>query len=274
MRESELEALFDIEDGVDREVIRDGVLVYRTRTIRSGDMIEAEAYPLVTRRPDRAARQERTREAVARVNQKMIRRRLIRKAQINFSRETSVFLTLTYAQQPSEEAAARALDRYLGRLRYWVRRHGAELKYIAVTEISSTGRVHHHILLDGIPRDEAEEKWRGGFVNGRKYQDNPAGFTGLVRYMTKYRSTADPESGERRTRIRCSKNLIGPRVTVSDHKISRRKMERVACEEEESGREILERMYPGYEVRERPVIRRSEFYPGAYLYAVLWRRRE
>ena len=274
MKESELEALFDIEDGVDRETIRDGVLLYRTRTIRSGDMIEAEAYPLVLTRGSRAGRQERTREAVARVNQKMIRRRLIRKAQINFSQETSVFLTLTYAQQPTEEDAARMLDRYLGRLRYWGKKHGQEIKYIAVTEISSTGRVHHHILLDGIPRDEAEARWKAGFVNGRKYQDNPAGFTGLVRYMTKYRSTADPQDGERRTRIRCSKGLIGPRVTVSDHKISKRKMERVATEAEESGREILERMYPGFEVRERPTVRRSEFYPGAYLYAILWRKRE
>lgn len=274
MKESELEALFDQETGVDREIIRDGVMLYRTRTIRSGDMIEAEAYPLVAHRPDRAARQERTREAMARVNQRMIRRRLTRKAQINFSRETAVFVTLTYAQQPAEEQAAKDLDRYLGRLRYWCKRHGSELKYIAVTEISSTGRVHHHVLLDGIPRDEAEKRWRGGFVNGRVYQDNPAGFTGLIRYMTKYRSTVEAEDGGRRTRIRCSKGLIGPRVTVSDHKISRRKMERVAAEAEEEGREILERMYPGYEMRERPTVRRSEFYPGAYLYAVLWRKRE
>ena len=274
MKESELEALFCIEDGVDREIIRDGVLLYRTRTIRSGDMIEAEAYPLVAHRPDRAARQERTREAMRRINARMIRRRLIRKAEINFDKSTSVFVTLTYQEQPGEDEAARALDRYLGRLRYAAKKRGEQLKYIAVTEISGKGRVHHHILLDGVTRDEAEGKWRNGFANGKVYQEHAGGFGGLISYMTKYRSTVEAEDGGRRTRIRCSKGLIGPRVTVSDHKISRRKMERVAVEAEESGREILERMYPGYEMRERPTVRRSEFYPGAYLYAVLWRRRE
>lgn len=277
MRETELELLYneEPESGVDRETVRDGVLLYRTKTIRSGDMVECVCYPYTGHRQgSRAPKEHITREAQQRVNMRNARRRILRKVQCNFS-SRSIFVTLTYAQAPAEEEAGKELDRYLARLRCAAKRQGQRLKYVAVTEISSTGRVHHHILAEGIDRATAEGKWRKGFINSRQYQANPSGFTGLVAYMLKKDSTVrgsnDVEEEIRNKRIRCSKGLIGPRETVSDHKISRHRMEIIASEAEDRGREIFEKLYPGFRMRERPRVKRSEWYPGAYVYAVLWR---
>ena len=278
MRDTELEMLYQEEPvgGVDREWIRDGVLLYRTKTIKSGDMIEAVCFPYTGHRSGaRAAREHVTRAAQQRVNMRNARRRILRKVQCNFG-PGAAFVTLTYAEMPREEQAEKELDRYLARLRGAAKKDGGKLQYVAVTEISSTGRVHHHILVEGVTRETAERKWRKGFVNSRQYQANPSGFAGLVAYMLKKNSTVrgsnDEDEEIRNRRIRCSKGLKEPRESVSDHKISKSRMERIACEAEEQGREIFERLYPGYEMRERPTVLRSEWMPGAYVYARLWKK--
>ncbi len=278
MRDTELEMLYQEEPvgGGDRDWIRDGVLLYRTKTIKSGDMIEAVCFPYTGRRSgNRAARMNVTREAQRRVNMRNARRRILRKVQCNFG-PGAAFVTLTYAEMPEEQEAEKELDKYLARIRWAAKKAGEQLKYVAVTEISSTGRVHHHILLEGVSRETAERKWKRGFVNSRQYQANPSGFAGLVSYMLKKDSTVrgsnDEDEEIRNRRIRCSKGLKEPRESVSDHKISKSRIERIACEAEEQGREIFERLYPGYEMRERPTVRRSEWMPGAYVYARLWKK--
>ena len=269
-RLDELEALFEVKDGIDRETVRDGVLYYRTRTIRSGEMLEAIAYPIIANRQQRReARGKITGEAQRKVNTRNARRHLIRLAQCNFTAK-SVFVTLTYGEAP--EDPDRELTKYLARLRTAARKAGEKLKYIAVTEISSRGRVHHHILLEGVDRDTAEHKWRGGFANGRNYQDNPQGFKGIVLYMAKWNSTLEDGEG-RRKRTRVSKGLSQPRETESNTRMSRGRMERVATQLEESAMTALEAAYPGYVCREMPEVRRSEWLPGAFMYAVMWRKK-
>ena len=244
-----------------------GVLCYRTKIIRAGDQLECIGYPIVTREyAGRAQRRKPTPAAMKRVNEREMKRRLVRKAEANFSRQ-SLFLTLTYGQDPGEEQAHRDLSNYLRRLKY--ASHG-KLKYIAVTEIGHNGRVHHHILMDGVSRDLAESKWQGGYVNARRYQHTRGGFTGLIQYMTKKNSTLDPgEEGIGKKRVRCSTGLKEPEVKISDHRISRRRMEMIAQETAASSAMTLEKVFKGYTIVEPPVITSSWYLPGAFLYAKL-----
>ena len=69
-------------------------------------------------------------------------------------------------------------------------------------------------------------------------------------------------------------NLREPRVTYADHKISRRMMTQISQDMRQRGTEIMERLYPGYQVAEAPQVRLSEWVPGGYLLARLIRRSE
>lgn len=249
--------------------VRSGVVCYRTRTVRSGDMLECISYP-VFKQPEhrRGARMQQTGKAMQEVNRRNAVRRMERLVQCNFGRD-AIILACTYeGQSPEREAAEKELDRYLVRLRRAAKGGGAALKYVAVTERASTGRIHHHLIVEGVSRDVAESKWHCGFCNARRYQQRAEQFVGIVRYMLKYRSTQDALVSRR---IRVSHGMMQPVETVSDHRVSLRKMEQICQDMQDGGVEILRRVYPGYDMHERPEIRRSDFMPGAYLYARLWR---
>lgn len=266
---TDLEALFDQHVTGAGDDVRTGVLVYRTRTIKSGDMLECITYPVVVQKNTvRAAREKVTRAAQQEVNRRNAVRRVERLVHANFGKN-ALIVTCTYAKPVTEEEGAHQLDLYLQRLRRAAKKEGQELKYIAVTEVSSTGRVHHHMILEGVRREEAEGKWRKGFCNARSYQKNDTQFVGIVRYMLKYRATQDAVAGNKR--IRCSLGLKHPVEKVSDHKISVRKMERIAEECTVQGMQILQKVYPGYVTMEKPDVRRSDYLPGAYMYARMWR---
>lgn len=269
---TELEAMYTQHVEGTAADVRSGVVCYRTRTIKSGDMLECISYP-VYKKPStvRGMREKATGAAQAEVNRRNAVRRMERLVQCNFGK-SAVIVTCTYeGMHPEEEEAEKQLDLYLARLRRAAKKQGQELKYVAVTEKSSTGRVHHHMILQGVDRDIAESKWKRGYCNARRYQQRTEQFIGIVRYMLKYRSTQDMLVSKR---IRASHNMVRPVETVSDHKLSIRKMERMAEDMQDQGMQILGKVYPQYEMHERPTIRTSEFMPGAYLYARMWKRED
>ena len=63
-----------------------------------------------------------------------------------------------------------------------------------------------------------------------------------------------------------SRNLKKPDERVSDRKIPRRRAALVARDVQANGREIFEKLYPGYRLEEARV-RYSDFAAGAYIYA-------
>ena len=266
---TDMEALFDRHMQGESDDVRSGVLVYRTRTIKSGDMLECITYPVyVQKNRVRAAREYVTKEAQQNVNRRNAVRRVERLVHANFGKN-ALIVTCTYRQAVTEEEGAHQLDLYLQRLRRTAKKQGTDLKYICVTEVSSTGRVHHHMILEGIDRETAEKKWAKGFSNARSYQRNDRQFVGIVRYMMKYRSTQDAAAAGRR--VRCSLGLKRPEERVSDHNISIRKMERIAEECSVQGIAVLQKAYPGYVTETQPEVRRSDYLPGAYMYARMWR---
>lgn len=89
------------------------------------------------------------------------------------------------------------------------------------------------------------------------------GLEALARYMTK-----EPNGGKRWA---ASKNLVEPKITEADTKISRRKVEQMAEDFEAKPAAIFAALFPEYSFNECAV-RYSDFVAGAYIYAKLHRK--
>lgn len=145
----EYELLFDAEAGqtdmpllwqsIPTEV-RVGRMGYRTKTTKAGPRLETEIYPIFGREQTgrlRAARQNATPEAVAKLNYERSRRYMIQLADANFTEE-DISLTLTYNGQPPEyEEAQKDIRNFLARVKRLREKRGMEpLKYIYTIEDS------------------------------------------------------------------------------------------------------------------------------------------
>ena len=99
---SEFETIFDTEVyEAGPEVlgrVRPGVLGYRTKTTKSGEMLESEVFPIwETGAEARRARKAVTREAQRRLNDRNAVRKLVRVVACNFGRG-DLMVTLTYGE--------------------------------------------------------------------------------------------------------------------------------------------------------------------------------
>lgn len=254
-----------------------GVLAYRTRTVEAGPMLYISAHPVALYRPTDEARARLrgvTREAQQRVNRKRSMLKLEQYLHANFS-ERDLFITLTYGEGEGPVGAdeVRAdIRRYMARLRRAARKAGRELKYIYVIELSERSDTdpnarqnwHIHLVLSGVGRETAEDLWPHGYANSRRLQDSKERFTGIAKYMLKRR--ASWRAWEK------SRNLAPPVERVTDRRLSRRRVALIARDVRVAGREIFERLYPGWELLEDADVRVSDFVPGAYIYARMRRR--
>ena len=243
---------------------------YRTRSIRSGSMLEVQAYPLTGIKTRRAvARMEITGEAQRKLNQKNAERRLARLAEANFTEKDYYFTgTLEGAELPGLDEMQKIIRGYMRRWKRARERIGlTEHRYIYVIEGHEDGdrkkRIHWHALLQGgLDRSECKKLWNRG--RSRCDELDPRGAGGLIplaRYLSK-----DPR-GKRRWAA--SKGLKQPTVSVADRKISARAAQRVAGDA--AGRAAaLEKLYPGYEFVECEV-RSNPYIAGVYIYAVMRR---
>ncbi len=244
---------------------------YRTRTIVSGPVVEAEIYPIWGRREEsvaRRAREKRTPEQMEKANQAAAIRRVVRLANCNFTEE-DIHLTLTYAvKPPSWEQAQKDVRNFLRRVKRLREKRGLPaIKYIYAIEDEEDGekkRIHTHMLLSGgISREELEACWRKGWANADRLQPDEQGLTAIAKYITK--------SQKNRKKWVCSRGLKQPKIRTSDTKVSNRRVQRLAEEIPAVWKEILRKLYPGCE----PVscnVYRSDVLPGVYVRAELYRR--
>ena len=256
------EALFDVEGltaleksmetwKAERSDIRVGKMGYRTKTTKAGRMLEFDIYPIFGREQEKQARRammQVTPERMRQVNLYNARRRIVQLANANFGEE-DLHLTLTYAQAPDYHQAQKDVRNFLCRLRRLRRKAGLpELKYIYAIEDNQAGRktrLHVHMLLSGgISREAIEALWAKGYANADRLQPDENGLAAIARYIIK-----QGDSGETRGRRRwcASRNLRKPQVRVSDTKLSNTKVKRLARELPQEAREVLRRVYPGYE---------------------------
>lgn len=265
--------------------LRPGVIAYRTGTVWHGPMATVKAYPIWDvssgeRGRARAAMQSKgTSKAQQRINHRNAQDKIVQLANTNFG-PGDIMVTNTYLPGcgPADDAEARRDFRnYRDRLkRIWKKLGKGELKYIATIEKSESPRdknetrYHIHVLLNaaGVDRDLIEAAWGLGTSNTERYQHQENYFSGFAGYMAVWKP--NQKKATKRQWL-ASKNLNRPRKTVSDKKLTMRRMERLAAAMQMDGRAILEKAYPGYRVVGDIIVRRSAFVGGAYIYANLRR---
>lgn len=254
-----------------------GLSGYRTKTIRSGNIVECEIYPMWRRGYARAARKRASRAAQRRLNDSNSTKHLIRLINTNFG-EGDIMLTVTYSDDklpPDDEHAYRDTVNYIRRLKRVAAKSGyPPLKYIIVTETHDADglpvRVHHHIIINFPDRDAAERMWKGGNrTQSRRLQPDENGLTGLAVYIAKAKPPPKvPKNGDDKKRIRrkwrASKNLKKPIVSVSDKKVSRRAARKITKYTEDEKRQYFEKLYPGCTYIECTVTY-SSVVSGAYI---------
>lgn len=249
---------------------------YAVRTIRSGDIIEMEAYPVFKRgtRSGDAVRRGGTREAQRKVNERNRRKHIVRYVNANFG-QGDVVITLTYAQAPESEARAISdMRNYIARLKRLHARmvrcgqlpEGHSFKWLYTTETASRDgrpvRVHHHLVLNIPDRDALEACWQHGRANARRLQPDKFALTALALYMTK--------ALRHSMRFSHSRNLARPQETYAQRKLSRRRALAIIQDMDAAAPEILGRLYPGCEFLSCD-IKLSEFAQGGYIHAVMRR---
>lgn len=251
---------------------------YRVKTIKSGDLLECEIYPIWnTRNEVRSARENSSSQAQAALNQRNAKNQFSRLLHTNFE-AGDLHVTLTHKNDMPMSECKKAVTNYLRRVAYYRKKRGLEpMKYLAVYEQVKEGstkkRIHHHIIMTGFEdekcRRDIENLWKLGYANADRLKpdDFDAGgqrFTRLAKYLMK-----DPVGVKRWTR---STNLKMPTVTTADKKLSRRTVYQMASDTSSFGAEIFEKVYADHMLIDYPEIRLSDWVHGAYIYVRMRRK--
>lgn len=234
-----------------------------------GEYMDADIYPVFQKPGARRKRCKPTSEIQAKLNQRNAEKKLTRLIHNNFT-ENDIALHLTYrnGEEPENEAdALRVLGNFIKRLKRRYKKAGKELKYISCTEYGKkTGRVHHHLIINGgYDRDEIEKLWGRGYANSKRLQFEEDGVTGLARYIAK-----DKHFFKRWNQ---SRNLDIPEAAQYDGQLN---MDDIAEIKEaidsKSAYQYFEERYPDFELVEA-VYTQNNINRGIYIHFEMRRRR-
>ena len=262
-----------LKEAAAKVVNNKNVFRYRVKTIKSGNALEVEIFPLWNLQNEiRAARINTTRPAQVNLNERNAKKNLVRKVNANFT-DQDYHITLTYrgGVLPDEPQARRDMQNYIRRVRYYAKKNNLPpLKYIYVIEFASGDgrrrRVHHHLIINGgIDRQVLKDIWERGRVWVDELTPENGTLDGLALYMFK-----QPGKFIKSKRWAASRNLKRPHVTTSDHKISKRQAETLAADMEKSAPGIFSKIFNGYTFDDCTV-KGSEFVAGAYIYAKMFK---
>lgn len=276
-KKDDAELIFNLKDTSDdllRVYDNRNIAKYRVKTIKSGNVLECEIYPIwETRSSLRVKAFRESRETQKKLNKKNAVKKFTRLINTNFT-DKDIWGTVTYddARLPATmELAQKEMVKFMRRLKYYAERHSyPQLKYAYVTEFEDdvekeTKRVHHHFVINFPDRDIAESLWRNGArTQTRRLQADDDGYEGMCRYILK-----DPRGTKRYV---TSKNLEKPKITTADCKITRRKVRQIVLGEI-TPQVVFERMYAGWKYT-KSYTRQSEYVSGAYIYAKLTPKRQ
>lgn len=259
-----------IDDALERLRHKD-LSGYRVKTIRSGQMLECEIYPIWKTQSEagRAKKALASRPAQEKLNEKNAKKHIMRLVNTNFT-NADCWGTFGYDddQLPaSPEEAKRDLVNFLRRIARRRKKLGLEpMKYLYVTEWASEAgepvRCHHHVILSGgMDRDEIESLWgHGAYPQVRRLRvKQDGGLNGLACYLAK--------NSRQYKRWGRSQNLKEPIISIADKKITARQVERMVRDQIEA-RELITKKYPGYACEDM-VVRFSPWVAGAYISVVM-----
>jgi len=247
------------------------IRLFRTKTIKSGKMLECEIYPLLnSNAATRAKKHKPSRAAQENLNHANAKKHMTRLTNANFT-DFDLWGTFGYddAHLPETlEDAKKLFGNFLKRLKTLYKKHGQVFKYLFVTEWKRDGetvRCHHHVILSGgVSRDLIERTWKcGGYPQTRRLRvKDDCGLTGLASYLAKGKSY-ERAWGH-------SRNLKPPVETIADKKISKRRAEKITLNRNDAPA-VFEKLYRGYTFRD-VVVKRSDYVAGVYIYAHMYRR--
>ena len=277
---------------------------YRTKTVRAGDFIYISCYPLINAKAD-TEQKLRLMELESRKKSKAL---LAKFAKYNNARRVKEFEWLVHAnmgkgdlhiactyefddytigtpEERTRDEAKRDRGYFIRKVKRLLKKHGCDLsqfRWIAVTVTKGRmgeavrpwpDRHHHHILMHGVPeelRTAVEKLWTYGYCNADRLQDSEKGFAAMSGYIARQEGSANGERAGEKS-YSCSRNIIRPKITTSDSKVSRRRVTQIAEDVRLEGKEIFEKLYPGYRLVEDVRTAVSDFVAGAYIYAKLRR---
>ncbi len=258
----------DLQDTPEEKIedkFRDKIIKrFRIKTIKSGQMLESEIYPIFKTKPvKRDKKKSKSRKAQKNLNDKNTKKHVTRLINTNFT-DADTWATLTYDADnlpATVEDAKRDMQNYIRRLKRQCKKQGLpELKYIYVTEYregEEKKRVHHHIVLNVKDRDLVEDTWqRRGRTQARRLQADDYGYEGLARYITKDVTNTK--------RYSASRNLDKPIIKTADSKMTKRRAEKIARHLTDTPA-LFEKMYQSYTFNDITV-KYSDIVSGAYIY--------
>lgn len=297
MKLNDYELLYDLPAG---EYDGQGIDGVRTTTIRAGRSLEIMCHPItrLSREAQREAKRRRTTVAMAKINNRNRERHIMRLLEMNFTKRAWV-VTGTYAypvedygmcslEDMTEEYHARNLPwdearlrmdvrNFMEKIKRRLRKAGGDakgLKWIVRFEEGKNPpanglppKYHFHAVIEaeGLTRDMVEACWvKHGSTTIERFNLRDDGAARLARYLCKQKAGGRWWSH--------SRNLKAPTPTVSDRKMSRRRMARVAADVQRDGQAILEQLYPGYKLVELPEPKFSDYVSGCYIYVRMRRR--
>lgn len=230
----------------------------KTKTTKSGQMIEIESFPSFLNRKDysRARKYKPSSAEQKNLNEKNARRKVIRKINANFTRDDlwGTFGWDNKRQPSSIEEAYRIVDNWINRVNY----HGKKdnlplLKYIYTIEQKEGNPVkdeppikfHMHIVMDGLhDRDQLEKLWDGGeYPQTRRLKIKDfGGLTGMATYIAK-----NPD-GKKRWRQSRGLKPWTHKPTFSYSRIEKAKIKKIVeiARSGDSMKAMFEQLYKGY----------------------------
>lgn len=244
------------------------VMFYRTRTIVAGETLDIKTFPVYRKKTGHVLKRLPSKEKMQRQNEKRAKQMLVHLMNANFG-AGDLHATCTYSgpELPTEEQCANDVKNYMRRINRERGKRGLPpARYIYViegkTEEDKRTRVHTHIILEkGLDRDTVERLWQcgkqtgaaRGTCNADRLQPGDMQLTALATYLAK-----DPKG---RKRWKGSKNLKKPEVFISDHKIKRAHIAKLA-RNEVNPIEFFAKLYPGYQLRDME-IKTNQYISGA-----------
>lgn len=221
-------------------------MTYRTKKIISGKYLEVEMYPVFKGTKNNRSRKVKPSSIKQKnLNDKNAKKNIIRLIHTNFQ-EGDLMITLSYKDKfrpETEEQARKDIDNYIRRIkRYRQKNDMPELKYIAVIEYKEAQegksiKIHHHIIMNAMNRDEAERIWGKGYANTMRLEEDENGLEGITRYITK-----DPRG---KKRVKQSRNLIQPTIKIKDDEYTKRTINKFIKDVDRQ--DYFERKYKQYQ---------------------------
>ena len=214
------------------------VIKYRCKTIKAGNILECEIYPIWNRSYLRRAKLKISREEQKALNDKNRRKKIVRLVNTNFT-EKDIWLTVTYDKEHNPQNLEQAQKNVRNYLRK-IKRRDKDVKYLYVTEgKKNSKRFHHHIFISTkLSRDEIESLWQyGARKEAHRLQPDEFYLTGIAIYTTK--------AVKNKNQFGYSKNLKQPEIRTADTKLKRRQAQKIT-EDENAAIMLFEKLFGDY----------------------------